>query len=242
MAAPLVLVAASGLAREVLAMVRRDGGHEVVGFLDDDASRHGTMVDGVPVLGGIDAVTSIPDAELLVCAGRGTARERIVGRLEAKGVLPHRYATVLHPAVEVPDGCEVGAGSILLAGTVMTTAVTLGEHVVVMPNVTLTHDCVVRDFATLCAGVSLGGAVVVGRGAYVGMNASVRENVRIGAGATLGMGAVLLTQAPSGSTWAGVPARPVERPRDGGGPGPVAPHDVSSTSDAARRAERKVAQ
>jgi sugar O-acyltransferase (sialic acid O-acetyltransferase NeuD family) len=207
--APLILVAASGLAREVLALVRSHGEYEVVGILDDDEARHGTTLDGVPVLGGLAAVVDHPGPELLVCAGRGFSRERIVERLDQLGVTPIRYATVVHRSVEVPRGCEVGIGSIVLAGAVLTAAVTVGSHVVVMPNVTLTHDCVLQDFSTVCAGVALGGSVVVGRTAYVGMNASVRENVRVGEGATLGMGAALLVDQPDGETWAGVPARPL---------------------------------
>lgn len=209
MTRPLILVAASGLAREVLALVRSGGEYEVVGFLDDDEARHGTALDGVPVLGGLAAVTAHPRPELLVCAGSGVSRERIVERLDDLGVPPIRYATVVHPSVDVPAGCEVGIGSILLAGVALTAAVTVGSHVVVMPNVTLTHDCVLQDFSTVCAGVALGGSVVVGRGAYLGMSSSVRENVKVGEHATLGMGAALLVDQPGGETWVGVPARPL---------------------------------
>lgn len=205
---PLVLVTASGLAREALAVIRTHGLFDVVGIVDDDVALHGTSVDGVPVLGPLAALAELREPHVLVCAGKGAVREAIVERLDALGVSPVRYATLVHPGVEVPSGCLVGDGSIVLAGVVMTTAVTLGSHVVVMPNVTLTHDCVVQDFGTLCAGVALGGGVVVGRGAYVGMNAGVREHRRVGAYATVGMGAVLLHDAPDGQTWAGVPARP----------------------------------
>ncbi|GAA3796684.1 acetyltransferase [Cellulomonas soli] len=209
MAPPLLLVAASGLAREVLACLRTHAIAPVIGFLDDDPARQGTLVDGVPVLGGLEAVREHPYAEILVCAGSGAAREAIVERLVHLGVGPLRYATLVHPGVEVPHGCEIGAGAIVLAGVVLTTDVTIGEHVVVMPNVTLTHDCVLQDYSTVCAGVALGGSVVVGHGAYVGMNASVRQSVHVGEHATLGMGAVLLTDQPDHETWAGVPARAI---------------------------------
>jgi sugar O-acyltransferase (sialic acid O-acetyltransferase NeuD family) len=207
---PLILVAASGLAREALAVVRRSG-HEVVGVLDDDVTRGGTTLDGVPVLGPVEEVKDHPDSALLLCVGRGSGRERLAARLAGLGVEADRYATVVHPAVDVPSGCEVGAGSILLAGVVLTADVRLGRHVVVMPHATLTHDDVVEDFATICAGVSLGGGVRVGRAAYLGMNASVRERVAVGAGAMLGMGAALVNDLPMNETWAGVPARPIHR-------------------------------
>jgi sugar O-acyltransferase (sialic acid O-acetyltransferase NeuD family) len=203
----LLLVAASGLAREVLALVRAHGLYDVIGILDDSPALHGTEVDGVRVLGGVEVAATRPFAALLVCAGRGTAREAIVKRLADVGISRERFATVVHPGVEVPDGSRVGAGTILLAGVVLTTAVSIGDHVVVMPNATLTHDDTLEDYATVCAGVSLGGSVTIGSGAYVGMNASVRERVRVGSGATLGMGAALLTDLPDDETWVGVPAR-----------------------------------
>lgn len=207
MAAPLVLVAASGLAREALALLRLHPTHDVVGVLDDDPARAGTAVDGVPVLGGLGAVTGLREVQLLVCAGRGAVRELLVQRLSTLGVSGDRYATVVHPGVELAPGCSVGRGSIVLAGTVLTAAVTVGEHVVVMPHATLTHDDVVEDYATVCAGVQLAGGVRVGRSAYLGTGATVREGVRVGDGSTLGMGAALLCDLPAGQTWAGVPAR-----------------------------------
>lgn len=209
MGAPLVLVAASGLAREVLALLRSHPLHEVLGFVDDDPSLAGATVDGLPVLGDVASLAARPDVQVLVCAGRGSARERLVGRLAAAGVGAQRYATVVHPTVEVPVGCTVGSGSVLLAGTVLTAGVSVGRHVVVMPNATLTHDDVLEDFATICAGVQLAGRVRVSRGAYLGTASSVREDVHVGAGATLGMGAALVTDLPAGETWAGVPARPL---------------------------------
>ena len=139
-----------------------------------------------------------------------------MGRLLGLGVGPGRYATVRHPSVELPDGCTVGEGSILLANVTLTADVRVGCHVVAMPAVTLTHDDVVHDFATLCAGVSLGGEVTVGEAAYLGMNSSVRERTTVGRGAMLGMGAVLLRTCPDHETWVGVPARPGRPPRRGG--------------------------
>ncbi len=170
----LMLVAAGGLAREALAVERALGRFEQIRVVDENPDLWGGTVGGEPVLGGLDLVPEYDDHQLLVCAGRGSSRRAIVRRLLAMGVGHDRFARTIHPSVVVPDSCTVGTGSILLAGVVLTADVHVGEHVVVMPNATLTHDDVVEDYATVCAGVSLGGGVRVGQEAYVGMNAAVR--------------------------------------------------------------------
>ncbi|MDQ0730229.1 acetyltransferase [Arthrobacter sp. B1I2] len=207
----LILIAASGLAREVLAMVRSSGEYDVVGLLDDDVEMTGVSVDGAPVLGIIDDAARYTHAFVLVCIGSGKVREAVVERLTAQGLTEDRYATAVDPSVQYPDGCHVGRGSILLRNVTLTAAVTLGSHVVAMPSVTFTHDDDVADFATFAAGVSLGGGVRIGRAAYLGMNSSVRERTSVGAYATVGMGAAVLSNVPDGQTWVGVPAHEIDR-------------------------------
>ncbi|WP_343913456.1 acetyltransferase, partial [Ornithinicoccus hortensis] len=197
---------------EALAVIRATNSHRVVGLLDDDERLLGQDVDGVEVLGGLDSIERFPEAQLLLCAGAGHDRRLIQERLAAP---PDRYATVLASSVDLAGDTVVGRGSILLGGVVATASVDIGSHVVIMPNVVLTHDNRIRDFATLCAGVTLGGAVDIEPEAYLGMASTVRQGVRVGAGGTLGMGSVLLTDLPPHEAWAGVPAHQLNRPRKG---------------------------
>ncbi len=205
----LLLVGASGLAREaicVAVMLHHDG---PVSIVDDNPATWGTLHGLSPVLGSVDMVPDIADHDVVLALGQGRHRRRVAARLDMLGMDAERYTALLHPRVVLRGGCAIGAGSIALDGVVLTADVEVGRHVVLMPHVTLTHGCTVEDFATLCAGVSLGGDVHVGQAAYIGMNASVREGVRIGAGATVGMGSVVLQDVPAEETWVGVPARPI---------------------------------
>jgi sugar O-acyltransferase (sialic acid O-acetyltransferase NeuD family) len=207
---PLLLVGASGLAREVLALAA-EAGRPVLGVLDDRHADLPPTVGGVPVLGPVAQAPAYPDADLLLCVGPSMSRAAVLARLDPGS----RFAGIADPSVRNPAGCPVGPGSILLAGVTITADARLGAHVVAMPGVTVTHDCVVADLATLAAGVSLGGGVRVGRAAYLGMNAAVHPAVRIGAGAVVGMGSVVLCDVPDGETWVGVPARKLVREQVG---------------------------
>lgn len=204
---PLLLVGGGGLAREVLAAVRLTPElWRPVGALDDDPARHGADLDGLPVLGGTDLVHST-DAAVVVCvanAHRPLGRLGVVARLDLPA---DRWASVVHPAASVAVGAEVGPGTVLLAGVVVTTPLRLGAHVVAMPHVLITHDDEVGDGVTFAGRASLGGSVRVGEGAYLGQGSAVREGVSIGAGSVVGMGSVVLADVPAGEVWAGNPAR-----------------------------------
>jgi len=206
----LLLVGASGLAREVLAA----GITGVVGILDDDVELHDTEIGGVPVLGTV-ALGVTRTEQLLVCIGPSAGRRNVVRRYASFGVDPERYATFVARSARIGSTSEVGRGSILLDSVVVTADAAIGRHVVVMPNTTITHDDILEDFTTLAAGVALGGGVRIREGAYIGMNASVRQGLTVGIGATVGMGAAVLTDVPEDQTWAGVPARELVRAEDG---------------------------
>src|SRR6476659_7429366 len=113
MSTPLLLVGAGGLAREALATLEQRTDLEVVGFLDDEPGLHGTAVNGVAVLGGLAAVSRFPAAELVICAGKGSARSMIANRLRQLGVGTARFATIIDSSVRVPTTCRVGVGCIV---------------------------------------------------------------------------------------------------------------------------------
>ncbi|MCC4908033.1 NeuD/PglB/VioB family sugar acetyltransferase [Microbacterium sp. cx-59] len=208
MTAGVLLVGASGLAREVVAA----GMVGITGILDDDQRLHETEIDGVPVLGPVALAAERRD-RLLVCIGPSAARRSVVRRLRAAGVDDARYETFVARSARIGSSSAIGAGTIVLDGVVITAHARVGRHVVIMPNAVITHDDTVADYATLAAGVALGGRVAIGEGAYLGMQSSVRPDVSIGADAVIGMGAAVLHQVPPGETWVGVPARRTEEKR-----------------------------
>jgi len=210
-----LIIGAGGLGRETLVAAHATNDvtptWEVLGFLDDDPSIQGRVLDGAPVVGPTSSISGYPDAAAVVTIGNPgdfTSRRRIVSELDLG---PDRWATVIHPAAVVARGTRIGHGTIMLAGAVTTSPVGIGSHVVVMPAVVLTHDDVVADYCTLASGARLAGGVSVGEGAYVGAGALIRERCTIGAWSLVGMGAAVTTDIPSGEVWAGVPARRLRR-------------------------------
>ena len=207
---PLVLAGAGGFARETVGLVEavneRRPTWDLLGFVDDLESLHGTLVDGTPVLGPMDWVCG-RDVRVAVCTGSPsnyTSRSRIVQRLD----LPDdQFATLIHPTAVIAGSVTVGSGTVVHALTVATGHASIGAHVAVMPSVVITHDDAIGDFVTIAAGVLLAGNVRIGTGAYLGSGVRVREQRTIGPWSLVGMGSVVTHDIPAGEVWIGSPAR-----------------------------------
>lgn len=211
-----MLLGAGGHAREVAELARacRRAGSldaDLAGYVvDPQFAAAGTLVDGLPILGDLDWLSS-QDREglLLFCAvGAPSLRWRLVERVRHTGL---RFATLLHPTATRCDDLEIGEGTMVAAGATLSVAVRLGEHCVVNSGATVAHDGVLDDFATLSPGAHLGGACRLGSGSFVGLGAAVIHRREIGAWSIVGAGATVIEDVPPDATVVGTPARRVSR-------------------------------
>jgi sugar O-acyltransferase (sialic acid O-acetyltransferase NeuD family) len=210
----IAIVGASGHGGELagVALACADAGQpiEVLGFVDDDPTRHGTSLRGLPVLGGVDWLFDRDDVEAVVGVGSPTSRQRVVQRLAAAGV---RLRGLVHPRADLTPYVQIGEGVVITAGCVLTHDIVLGDHVHLNRMVTVGHDCRVGAFTHLAPGVVLSGNVSIGEGCDIGTNACVIQHVSIGAWTIVGAGAAVVRDLPAHCTAVGVPAR-VIRSRD----------------------------
>lgn len=210
-----MLIGAGGLAREAAEAVRAINAARstwsLLGYLDDDPAKHGTVMSRLPVLGSVDGLRKYPNAQVVLCPGRPdnyVSRNHLASRLALDD---DRYATVVHPSASIGSTCNVGAGCVVMAHVALTADVVVNRHVVIMPQVVLTHDVRIGEFATLASGARIGGSCRIDRGAYIGSGACVREGITVGERAMVGMGAVVTRDVPPERLWVGCPARDVSR-------------------------------
>jgi sugar O-acyltransferase (sialic acid O-acetyltransferase NeuD family) len=214
----MVIIGAGGHAREVQevlhASIRAGAPAESLGYVVDPRfGRPGTVINGTPILGGLDWFRTQPPGTEAVCAvGASDVRRWLTIRAADEGA---RFGTLVHPSALVASSVVLGNGVVILAGSVLTVQVRVGNHVHVNLACAIAHDTVMHDYVTLGPGVRLAGNVTLGEGAFVGAGATVIEKVSIGAWSVVGAGAVIVRDVPPNCTVVGVPGRVIKTRADG---------------------------
>ena len=206
---PIVVYGTGGHGREtallIESMIRAGAPWTFLGYLDDDAGQHGTLIGDAPVLGDA-AVLEARGGGIAVALGVGSARSRAA---LARRIRAHvrEFPVLIHPTVPAFARVAIGEGSQIHAGAIVTTDIVIGAFVILNRHVDVSHDCRLDDFATLAPAVTLAGAVHVGTGADLGARATCIPGVSVGAWSVIGAGAVVTRDIPDGVTAVGVPAR-----------------------------------
>ncbi|PDW00288.1 hypothetical protein CJ255_20870 [Candidatus Viridilinea mediisalina] len=213
----VMIYGAGGFAREVawLAEACSDANttYEVVCFIDDNEAKHGQILNDIPVTGLVAAAQQFPQAQLIAAIGAPAVRQTLMAKVADLGV---PFATLMHPRVERSKWLEIGAGTVICAGSILTTNIVLGNHVQINLDCTIGHDVILADYATLAPGVHISGCVQLGERVYVGTGAVIINGTQdtplvIGHDAVIGAGACVTRDVAPHTTVVGVPARPLPR-------------------------------
>ncbi|MDE3258123.1 MAG: DapH/DapD/GlmU-related protein [Gemmatimonadota bacterium] len=179
--------------------------YEVLGYV----TRNGKPVNkgGLKHLGDFDTLRDLPeDVQITGFAFGPGSYHAWPGTVAGLGLPRERFATIIHPHAFVSPQSSVGRGSVILAGTTVGAFVTIGDHVIVLQNVGLSHDDVIEDYSCLAVGVSFSGSVRVGRNCFLGTNSTI-IGATIGEGSMVGAGTLIRHDVPAGEVWVGNPGR-----------------------------------
>ena len=207
----LVIWGAGGHATVVADIVRLNGRHKIVAFVDDSPNGRTAQSLGAPIVREREALVEIlrgGTGEMIIAIGDCAVRLHLASVAKEMGF---RLASAIHPRATVASTAEIGAGVVIAAGAVVNPGAVLGENVIVNTSASVDHDCLLEDGVHICPGAHLAGNVTVRRGTWVGIGASVIEGVEIGKGSMIAAGGVVVSNMPDGVLAKGVPAKVFRR-------------------------------
>ena len=176
----LYIIGAGGFGREVAWLVERINNVEptwnLKGFIDDNENLWGTDEGDYPVWGGCDYLKTLGEVYAVCAVGVAKVRKLITEKFKESSV---KFATVIDPSVLISEKAEIGEGTIVCAGTIITVDIKIGNHVILNLDCTVGHDDILENFVTVYPSVNISGNVRVGECSELGTGTQIIQGKSI---------------------------------------------------------------
>lgn len=192
------LYGASGHAKVILDMLVEES-ITVPCLIDDNPSIN--ELAGIPVVHSAEGLFPI-----IVSIGDCRIRRRIVEKLSE-----HQFISVIHRAAIVSKSCQIGDGTVVMAGAIIQPGTSIGHHCIINTGASVDHDAVIGDFVHVAPHCTLCGGVEVDEVTWIGAGTTVIQGIHIGRNCFIGAGSVVVKDIPDNSLCYGNPARIIRK-------------------------------
>ena len=195
----IVIIGAGGFGKEVLSTIlecnKTEKQFDVLGFIDDNESLKNSSINNFPVLGNIDWFLNSDYFPIAchVAVGDPKLRKEIILKLKSQNIT---FPKIIHPSVLISEYSSVGDGTIIQAGSVISTNIKIGKFAYVNFNSTIGHDCIFDDFVTLSPGCNVSGENFLEEGVFFGSGVVTSDKLRIGKWSHIGAGSIITINMP----------------------------------------------
>lgn len=203
----ICIIGARGFGRECVGNFRLWNGfsdqYVIKGFLDDKTDALAGYEGYPPIIGTVEGYKA-EASDVFVCAlGVVKWRKKYIEIISNHG---GAFETIISPKATVHASARLGVGDLILDHAIISSDVSLGDHVLCHPNVALGHDTAVEDHVVFEAFSFTGGFAKIGNGATLHTRSTILPHKKVGAGATVGAGSTVISNVKEGKTVFGVPA------------------------------------
>ena len=145
--------------------------------------------------------------EIVIAIGDPLLRQNMVDKLP----INTKFFTHIHnSAIILGNDVFIGEGSIICAGSILTTNIKIGKHCHLNLNTTIGHDCVIGDFFTTAPGVSVSGNNYIRDRVYIGTRSSTKQKLNICSDVTIGLNSGVVKDIKEPGVYVGTPSTKIK--------------------------------
>ena len=197
----LLLGGAGGAGRLALEIIRNTPRQTAIGILDNNPASHGTIIEGVPVLGSLKRLDALHDAgsfdgAVLLFSDDVKEREQQFAALTARTI---PFTNIVDPTAQLRTESRLGTGNVILANCFIGVGVTLGDNNFLANGTTIEHHSTIGSHNAFGPRTTTSGRVTVGNGVKFGMFVAVEPYLSIGDRCTVASGSVITASVPAGT-------------------------------------------
>ena len=199
---------ADGHAKVVLHILLASKQVEVIGFIDDNASKKGELICNLPVLGQMKDIPQLKKERDISCGivaiGHNAQRRELAEQLKKYDI---QLINAIHPSVIMDSDVTIGTGNYFGQGVIIVTGTRVGNCVNIHTGTTIDHDNVIADGVNIGPGTHTAGRVKIGEDSFLGTGCSIIPDINIGKNSIAGAGTVIIRDVADGIKIVGNPAR-----------------------------------
>lgn len=209
----LIIIGAGDFGRELTWLIqdinKKEIQYKIVGYLDDDTSKTGKVINGYPVLGNVSELKNLQEKNnisAVIAMQDGRIRKKIAEDTSWY----HNWETLIHPSVIISETVQIGKGTILCANVAASVDSVIGDFCLFNIGTIIGHDCLISNYVSVMSNSTICGHVTIEEGAYLATNVSIVPGRRIGSWAKVGVGSSVISHVKEGTTVMGSPARRIK--------------------------------
>jgi len=146
--------------------------------------------------------------KVLVAVGDPLLRKTIIDTLD-KDIEHYTYIDKYARLLD-KDTIKIGKGSIITAGTILTTNIKVGEFTHLNLNTTVGHDSSIGNYVTTTPGVHISGDTKIGDFSYFGCGAVIKNKTSICDNVIIGMNGVVNKDINENGVYVGIPVKKIK--------------------------------
>jgi len=167
---------------------------------DDEASKHGQSIYGVPVRGGVDVASikadldsDLFDAVVVSVSGSIPFRKAAYEKLKAAAI---PFANVIHRSAYVGIETKIGDGNVILANATVGPCAEIGDNNFISAHCNIEHHNIVGNHCTFGPGVMTSGSVTIEDEVKFGTGVFIEPRLVLGARSVISSGCIIVRNVP----------------------------------------------
>jgi len=209
----MLIVGASGQAKEVLQIVHQNNELQDLVFYDDVTTDIGDLFfNEFPILHTIQEAKRYferVDKRFIIGIGNPNLRKLITDKFEAIG---GELTSLISNKTDIGTfDISIGVGTNIFNGVIISNSVKIGIASIIHSNSVLCHDSIIGDFVEISPNAVVLGSVKIGSYTHLGASCTILPKVTIGNNVKVGAGAVVTQNVPDNCTVVGVPAKIIKQ-------------------------------
>lgn len=181
--------------------------YEIIGFVDDNATIHNTVINKIPVLGDFEFLLNEINKSICVFVpiGNNKIRVKLLVKLAENDF---ETPSFIHLNTDIHSSVTIGKAVYILGVTNVMPLSSIEDYTMVSMGVNIAHHTSIGKGSFLSQGSNVGASIKIFENTFVGIGSTIMTGVKtVGKDSLIGAGAVIIKDVPDYAVVVGNPGK-----------------------------------